>query len=175
MGARMAAPGEFSERAFLNGKMDLAQAEAVADLIDATTQEAARSALKSLQGVFSEHITALSERILHLRIFIEAAIDFPDEEIDFLSQTRIDAQCGELITALEQVLQQAHQGKMLREGLQVVIIGQPNAGKSSLLNALTQQATAIVAPIAGTTRDFIKETIQIDGMPIMLLIRRGSD
>lgn len=153
--------------------MDLTQAEAVADLIDATTQEAAKSALKSLQGVFSQHIAALSEKLLSLRIYVEAAIDFPDEEIDFLSQSRIDNQLGELHQSLTQILQQAHQGKLLKEGLNVVIVGQPNAGKSSLMNALTQQASAIVAPIAGTTRDLIKETIQIDGLPIHIVDTAG--
>lgn len=173
LGARLARPGEFSQRAFLNGKMDLAQAEAVADLIDAATLEAARSALKSLQGAFSKQITELAEAILKLRILVEAAMDFPDEDIDALSKGHIQDQLLELMDAVAVILQQAQQGQILKEGLQVVIVGQPNVGKSSLLNTLTQQDTAIVAPIAGTTRDLIKETIQIDGLPIHIIDTAG--
>lgn len=173
LGARLARPGEFSERAFLNGKMDLAQAEAVADLIDASTEQAARSALRSLQGQFSEKITSLSKTLMHLRLYVEAAIDFPEEEIDFLADGHILQKIEETLVQLADLQQQAKQGQLLKEGMSVVIIGQPNAGKSSLLNCLTGHETAIVTSIPGTTRDLVKETIQIDGMPLHIIDTAG--
>ncbi len=173
LGARLARPGEFSERSFLNGKMDLAQAEAVADLIDASTQQAARSAMRSLQGQFSEKITALSKTLMHLRLYVEAAIDFPEEEIDFLADGHILQKIEDTLVQLSDLQQQAKQGQLLKEGMSVVIIGQPNAGKSSLLNCLTGNETAIVTPIPGTTRDLVKETIQIDGMPLHIIDTAG--
>lgn len=173
LGARLARPGEFSERSFLNGKMDLAQAEAVADLIDASTQQAARSAMRSLQGQFSEKITALSKTLMHLRLYVEAAIDFPEEEIDFLADGHILQKIEDTLVQLSDLQQQAKQGQLLKEGMSVVIIGQPNAGKSSLLNSLTGNETAIVTPIPGTTRDLVKETIQIDGMPLHIIDTAG--
>lgn len=170
---RLARPGEFSEQAFLNDKLDLAQAEAIADLIDASSQQAAKSALRSLQGEFSEQINTLSEAIIHLRMYVEAAIDFPDEEIDFLSDGKVS---NDLTTILEQVgkvRSQAKQGTLLREGMQVVIAGKPNAGKSSLLNALAGRESAIVTDIAGTTRDILKEHIHINGMPLHIIDTAG--
>jgi tRNA modification GTPase len=172
-GARLARPGEFSERAFLNGKMDLAQAEAVADLIDASTQQAAISAMRSLQGHFSERIGELAKTLMQLRLYVEAAIDFPEEEIDFLGDGHILSKIEEALSKLSLLQQQAKQGQLLKEGMSVVIVGQPNAGKSSLLNCLTGQETAIVTPIAGTTRDLVKETIQIDGMPLHIVDTAG--
>ena len=173
LGARLARPGEFSERAFLNGKLDLAQAEAVADLIDASTQAAAQAAVQSLQGEFSRQIQALVEELIELRIFVEAAIDFPEEEIDFLG----DGQIAERLTQVQQQLQRvrasARQGQLLRDGMSVVIAGPPNAGKSSLLNALAGTDTAIVTAIAGTTRDVLRERIQIDGMPLHIIDTAG--
>ncbi|CAK9886880.1 MAG: tRNA modification GTPase MnmE [Candidatus Erwinia impunctatus] len=170
---RIARPGEFSERAFLNDKLDLAQAEAIVDLIDASTEQAARSALNSLQGAFSQHIDQLVEMLIHLRIYVEAAIDFPDEEIDFLSDGKIEAQLNQVITQLDDVRQQAHQGSLLREGMKVVIAGRPNAGKSSLLNALAGREAAIVTEIAGTTRDVLREQIHLDGMPLHIIDTAG--
>ena len=172
-GARLARPGEFSERAFLNGKMDLAQAEAVADLIDASTQQAALSAMRSLQGQFSEKITLLAKTLMHLRLYVEAAIDFPEEEIDFLADGRILDKIEETLVQLGELQQQAKQGQLLKEGMTVVIIGQPNAGKSSLLNCLTGHDSAIVTAIPGTTRDLVKETIQIEGMPLHIVDTAG--
>lgn len=172
-GARMALPGEFSKRAFLNSKMDLTQAEAVADLIDASTQKAALSAARSLQGDFSKQINQISDLLLRLRMFVEAALDFPDEDIEFLEDEKISLQVNTLSAEIETLLRKAKQGKILREGVQIVIAGQPNAGKSSLLNALTQQESAIVTPIAGTTRDLIKEHIQIDGLPLQIIDTAG--
>ncbi|ACS87785.1 tRNA uridine-5-carboxymethylaminomethyl(34) synthesis GTPase MnmE [Musicola paradisiaca] len=176
---RIARPGEFSERAFLNDKLDLAQAEAIADLIDASSEQAARSAVNSLQGAFSTHVHQLVEALTHLRIYVEAAIDFPDEEIDFLSDGKIEAQLNDVIANLDAVRAQARQGSLLREGMKVVIAGRPNAGKSSLLNALAGRDAAIVTDIAGTTRDVLREHIHIDGMPLHIIdtagLREASD
>jgi tRNA modification GTPase len=170
---RMAEPGEFTHRAFINGKLDLAQAEAVADLIDATTEQAARSATRSLAGAFSNEINALLAKLLDLRIWVEASIDFPEEEIDFLAQTKLHTRAQEVIGHLQAVMSQARQGALLREGLKVVIAGQPNAGKSSLLNALAGAELAIVTPVAGTTRDKISQTIQIEGIPLHVVDTAG--
>lgn len=178
-GLRIANPGEFSERAFLNDKLDLTQAEAIADLIDASSEQAARSAVNSLQGVFSTRINALVEALTHLRIYVEAAIDFPNEEIDFLSDGKIEAQLNQVIGDLDGVRAEARQGSLLREGMKVVIAGRPNAGKSSLLNALVGREAAIVTDIAGTTRDVLREHIHIDGMPLHIIdtagLREASD
>ncbi|WP_078085409.1 tRNA uridine-5-carboxymethylaminomethyl(34) synthesis GTPase MnmE [Microbulbifer mangrovi] len=173
MGARQARPGEFSERAFLNDKMDLAQAEAVADLIDAGSAQAAQNALRSLQGVFSEKIEELSTQLTALRIYVEASIDFPEEEIDFLADGKIAADIDALLVQLDTVDAQARQGTIMREGMQVAIAGKPNAGKSSLLNALAGKDTAIVTDIAGTTRDVLREHIHIDGMPLHIADTAG--
>ena len=173
LGARLARPGEFSERAFLNGKLDLAQAEAIADLIESSTEQSARSAQKSMQGVFSKQINELLEELIELRIYVEAAIDFVDEEIDFLSDGVVENRVVRLIQALETILKTAQQGRLLREGMTVVLAGKPNAGKSSLLNALAGHDAAIVTDIAGTTRDVLKERIQIDGMPLHIIDTAG--
>jgi tRNA modification GTPase len=170
---RIAGPGEFTERAFLNDKLDLAQAEAVADLIDASTEAAARSAGRSLSGVFSAEVHALAESIVALRVLVEATLDFPEEEIDFLEKAGARARLGALAAALDAVLQRARQGALLREGLRVVIAGQPNVGKSSLLNALAGAELAIVTPIPGTTRDRISQTIQIEGVPLHVVDTAG--
>ncbi|MCC5853344.1 MAG: tRNA uridine-5-carboxymethylaminomethyl(34) synthesis GTPase MnmE, partial [Alkalimonas sp.] len=176
---RIARPGEFSERAFLNDKLDLAQAEAIADLIDASSEQAARSAMHSLQGEFSARIHALVEKVIHLRIFVEAAIDFPDEEIDFLSDGKVATDLADIIDDLAKIRREANQGSILREGMRVVIAGRPNAGKSSLLNALAGREAAIVTDIAGTTRDVLREHIHIDGMPLHIIdtagLREASD
>lgn len=166
LGVRLARPGEFSERAFLNDKLDLAQAEAIADLIDASSEQAARNALHSLQGAFSQHIHQLVEALIQLRIYVEAAIDFPEEEIDFLSDGHVARQLGEIDKKLDEVFYQARQGVLVRDGMRVVIAGRPNAGKSSLLNALSGRESAIVSAIEGTTRDLLREQIHIDGMPL---------
>ncbi|WP_439886904.1 tRNA uridine-5-carboxymethylaminomethyl(34) synthesis GTPase MnmE [Pseudomonas sp. MBLB4123] len=173
LGARLARPGEFSERAFLNDKLDLAQAEAIADLIEASSEQAARNALRSLQGEFSRRIHALTERLIQLRIYVEAAIDFPEEEIDFLADGHVLGLLEELRTDLSTVLREAGQGALLRDGMTVVIAGRPNAGKSSLLNALAGREAAIVTEIAGTTRDVLREHIHIDGMPLHVVDTAG--
>jgi len=173
LGLRLAEPGEFTARAFLNDKMDLAQAEAVADLIDASTEAAARSASRSLAGAFSHEIDALGERIVHLRMLVEATLDFPEEEIDFLEKADARGQLAAIRAQLDTVLTRARQGALLREGLRVVLAGQPNVGKSSLLNALAGAELAIVTPIAGTTRDRISETIQIHGVPVHVVDTAG--
>ncbi|PVX41444.1 tRNA modification GTPase trmE [Pasteurella langaaensis DSM 22999] len=172
-GIRLARPGEFSEQAFLNDKLDLAQAEAIADLIDATSEQAARSALKSLQGEFSNKVNQLVEQVIYLRTYVEAAIDFPDEEIDFLADGKIEGHLNEIIAQLDKVRSEAKQGSILREGMKVVIAGRPNAGKSSLLNALAGREAAIVTNIAGTTRDVLREHIHIDGMPLHIIDTAG--
>lgn len=173
LGARMARPGEFSEQAFLNDKLDLAQAEAIADLIEASSVQAARNALRSLQGEFSRRVHALTERLIELRLYVEAAIDFPEEEIDFLADGRVLELLGNLRTDLSTVLREAGQGALLRDGMTVVIAGRPNAGKSSLLNALAGRESAIVTDIAGTTRDLLREHIHIDGMPLHVVDTAG--
>jgi tRNA modification GTPase len=173
LGARLARPGEFSERAFLNDKLDLAQAEAIADLIEASSRSAAENALHSLQGEFSRRVQALVERLIELRLYVEAAIDFPEEEIDFLADGHVAAKLSEVRDELTRVRAAASQGALMREGMNVVIAGRPNAGKSSLLNALTEQDTAIVTDIAGTTRDVLREHIQLDGMPLHIIDTAG--
>ena len=173
LGMRVAQPGEFTERAFLNGKLDLAQAEAVADLIDASTETAARSASRSLSGAFSQEIHSLRDALIHLRMLVEATLDFPEEEIDFLQQADAAGQLAGIAAQLDAIRRQAQQGALLREGIQVVIAGQPNAGKSSLLNALAGAELAIVTPIAGTTRDKVTQTIQIEGVPLHVIDTAG--
>lgn len=178
-GVRLAKPGEFSERAFLNDKMDLTQAEAIADLINASSEQAARSAIHSLQGVFSSKINDLVEQLTELRIYVESAIDFPEEEVDFLNDSAIRNRINNVMSSLEDLLHQAKQGVLVREGIHVVIIGKPNAGKSSLLNALAGRESAIVTDIPGTTRDVLREHIHLDGMPLHIIdtagLREGGD
>lgn len=173
LGARLARPGEFSERAFLNDKLDLVQAEAIADLIDAQSKQAAQSALRSLQGEFSTCIHRLLQSLIHIRSYIEAALDFPDEDIDLLEAGQISEQLDTLLQELDAVFKSAEQGAILRDGMTIVIAGKPNAGKSSLLNALSGKDAAIVTEIAGTTRDVLREQIQIDGMPLHIIDTAG--
>jgi tRNA modification GTPase len=173
LGARLAKPGEFTERAFLNDKLDLAQAEAVADLITSSTEQSVRSAQRSMQGVFSEQINTLITELTELRIYIEAAIDFVDEEIDFLTDGIVENRLISLVQRLEEIQQTAKQGRLLRDGMTVVLAGKPNAGKSSLLNALAGHDAAIVTDIAGTTRDVLRERIQLDGMPLHIIDTAG--
>ena len=173
IGLRVAQPGEFTERAFLNDKIDLAQAEAIADLIDASTETAARSAARSMSGEFSQAVNALLEKLIHLRMLVEATLDFPEEDIDFLQKADAQGQLGSLQQTLATVMQRSGQGAILREGIKVVIAGQPNAGKSSLLNALAGAELAIVTPIAGTTRDKVVQLIQLDGVPLHVVDTAG--
>jgi len=172
-GARLAEPGEFSRRAFLNGKLDLAQAEAVADLIDAATASAARSAVRSLQGEFSQAIHALTDELINLRMLVEATLDFPDEDIDFLKAADAFGRLERLQLKLAEIFDRAGQGKLLQAGLHVVLAGQPNVGKSSLLNRLAGDELAIVTPVAGTTRDALRSTIQIEGIPLHIIDTAG--
>jgi tRNA modification GTPase len=172
-GARLARPGEFSERAYLNEKLDLAQAEAIADLIDASSSQAVRNAVCSLQGQFSAAINELVEKLVQLRIYVEAALDFPEEEINFLADGKVAAQLHMLCKEIDNVLQNARQGALMREGLRVVIAGKPNAGKSSLLNALAGREAAIVTDVAGTTRDVLREYIDLDGLPLHIIDTAG--
>ncbi|HEY0820581.1 MAG TPA: tRNA uridine-5-carboxymethylaminomethyl(34) synthesis GTPase MnmE [Rhizobacter sp.] len=173
LGLRLAEPGEFTERAYLNDKLDLAQAEAVSDLIDASTEAAARSASRSLSGAFSAEVEGLRERLVRLRMLVEATLDFPEEEIDFLRQADAQGQLDAIGAQLAAVLDHAHQGALLREGIRVVLAGQPNVGKSSLLNALAGAELAIVTPIPGTTRDKVSQTIQIEGVPLHVVDTAG--
>lgn len=179
LGARLAKPGEFSQRAFLNDKMDLTQAEAIADLIHASSEQAAKSAVQSLQGKFSQCIYQLLDQLVHLRMYVEAAIDFPEEEIDFLSSKKIVDDLASLLQQVKAVKASAKQGRLLQEGMTVVIAGAPNAGKSSLLNQLSEKETAIVTDVAGTTRDVLRESINIDGMPLHVIdtagLRKSND
>ena len=173
LGSRQARPGEFSERAFLNNKIDLAQAEAIADLINSTTERAALNATRSLQGEFSRKVHELVAAVTRLRVYVEAAIDFPEEEIDFIQDGQVKEQLQEIMLQQQKVLLEARQGSLMREGMKLVIAGRPNAGKSSLLNALSGQDTAIVTAIEGTTRDVLREHIQIDGMPLHIVDTAG--
>lgn len=173
LGARQAEPGEFTRRAYLNDKIDLAQAEAVADVINASTAEAARSAIRSLSGEFSDSIHALLAKLVNLRMYVEACLDFPEEEIDFITQGKVAEKLDLIATELQIIFAKSKQGSLLREGMQVVLIGQPNVGKSSLMNQLSGEEVAIVTPIAGTTRDALKSLIQINGLPIYIIDTAG--
>ena len=173
LGARVAHPGEFTQRAFLNGKLDLAQAEAVCDLIEASTEAAARCAAQSLSGSFSSQIESLAKRLVELRALVEATLDFPEEEIDFLKSADAHGRLARIATELDEVLLRARQGVLLRDGVRVVLAGQPNVGKSSLLNALAGEELAIVTPVPGTTRDKVSETIQMEGVPIHVIDTAG--
>lgn len=173
LGARQAAPGEFTRRAYLNDKMDLAQAEAVADVINAATVEAAKSAMRSLSGEFSNRINQLLTRLIELRMYVEACLDFPEEEIDFITQGKVEQKIKNILTELQKIYGEAKQGNLLREGLTVVLVGQPNVGKSSLINQLAAEEVAIVTSIAGTTRDTIKSSIQINGIPLHIVDTAG--
>jgi tRNA modification GTPase len=173
LGARQAEPGEFTRRAYLNDKMDLAQAEAVADVINAATVEAAKSAVRSLSGEFSQRINALLLKLIDLRMYVEACLDFPEEEIDFITQGRVGEKLAAIIAELNAVFVKAKQGSLLREGINVVLVGQPNVGKSSLMNQLAGEEVAIVTAIAGTTRDTIKNAIQINGVPLHVIDTAG--
>lgn len=172
-GVRQAEPGEFTKRAYLNDKLDLAQAEAVADVIEAATAEAARSAVRSLAGEFSQRIHALRDRLVDLRMYVEACLDFPEEEIDFISQGRVADKLSAIHDELLSVFAGARQGNLLREGIQVVLVGQPNVGKSSLMNQLSGEEVAIVTSIAGTTRDTIRNVIQLNGVPLHIIDTAG--
>lgn len=172
-GARIARPGEFSERAFLNGKIDLVQAEAIADLIESASTEAAKAALCSLQGVFSQKVQGVLENLIVLRTFVEAALDFPEEDVNFLDNSHVEGALSVLSEQLMGVLEAAQQGALLREGMTIVIVGRPNAGKSSLINQLTAKSTAIVADIPGTTRDVLREWIHVDGLPLHIVDTAG--
>lgn len=173
LGARQAEPGEFTKRAYLNDKIDLAQAEAVADVISASTAEAARSAVRSLSGEFSNSINLVLDRLINLRMYVEACLDFPEEEIDFITEGKVAEKLAEIIQEVKSVFAKARQGSLLREGMHIVLVGQPNVGKSSLMNQLSGEEVAIVTPIAGTTRDTIKSTIQINGLPLHIMDTAG--
>jgi tRNA modification GTPase len=173
LGARQAEPGEFTRRAYLNDKIDLAQAEAVADVINASTTEAARSAVRSLSGEFSNSINHVLAKLINLRMYVEACLDFPEEEIDFITQGKVTEKLSAIVTELKSVSVKAKQGSLLREGMQIILIGQPNVGKSSLMNQLSGEEVAIVTPIAGTTRDAIKSSIQINGLPLHIIDTAG--